>query len=101
MVVYCCNVLLLLFMARKPKKSADDSGQGNRNSVSPQATVFRTWKPKKGLTLVADEWERRVGWRDSGKPTFRAKPYDGSLSTGGSGDPYARERKSSKRKPLY
>ena len=86
---------------RKRKKFVDDSGQGNSNSVSPQATVFRTWKPKKGLTLVADEWERRIGWRDTGKPTFRAKPYKGDLSTGGSGDGFARARKSSKRKPLY
>jgi hypothetical protein len=85
---------------RKRKKFVDDSGQRN-HSVSPQATVFRTWKPKKGLTLVADEWERRIGWRDTGKPTFRAKPYKGDLSTGGSGDAYARARKSSKRKPLY
>jgi hypothetical protein len=87
--------------ARKPKKPVDDSGWGNRSSVSPQAAVFRSWKPKKGLSLPADEWDRRVGWRDSGKPTFRAKPYGGSLSTGGSGDGYSEARKSSKRKPLY
>jgi len=88
-------------MARKPRKDIGDDGNRDRSNVNPRAAVYRVFRPKKGLTLVADEWEDRLGWRDTAKPKFQTKPYGGSLGRGGSGDPNARQRKAAKRKPLY
>jgi len=91
-------------MARKTSRKVNpplDDSENRYSSARPSPAVYRTWKPKKGVSLVADEWERRLGWRDTANPRMVAKPYGGSLGRGGSGDPYARERKAAKRKPLY
>ena len=84
-------------MAKKRKRSKspvdEDKGRGNRSNVSPQAAVFRRFKPKKNLRLVPDEYERRFGDMPTGRVRIQAKPYNQSLTTGGSGDPTKSRRK--------
>lgn len=85
-------------MAKRRKRSNPpldkDKGTGNRRSVSPQAAVHIRMKPKKEyMRLPADELERRFGNLPSGKVKYKAKAYNKSLTTGGSGDPTKGKRK--------
>jgi hypothetical protein len=66
---------LFALMAKKRKVNPPLDGtsdiyqQGGRQSL-----VYRTLKPKNSV-LVADEWERRVGWRDLSEPKALSRPY--------------------------
>ncbi len=71
-----CNLLCLFALMAKKRKvnppldgTLDIYQQGGR-----QPLVYRTFKPKNSV-LVADEWERRVGWRDLSAPKPLSRPY--------------------------
>jgi hypothetical protein len=77
---------------KKRNKKKQDSGYG---PIGDQP-VLRKFKPKKGLSLPADEWERRLGKRLTTDKSKRAlaKPYrSGTISGGGSvGNPKQRRK---------
>jgi hypothetical protein len=61
--------------ARKSKKNPPLDGTSDIYQQGGRAPlVYRELKPKNS-TLVADEWERRIGWRDLSGPKMVVKPY--------------------------
>jgi hypothetical protein len=82
-------MLQLFTMANKKKQDAGYGPGGDQ-------PVLRKFKPKKGLSLPADEWERRLGLRVTTDKSQRAsaKPYrSGTISGGGSvGSPQQRRK---------